>query len=174
MVQRTVALVAIAALPASVSAMVMADGQGTPLSQADAKFMSAELLTADQRVRNQLAHLDERGTAPARDRTRAAIAATRSFEIVLRGTGGQRADQLRRALRLETRWLGAVGSTLANPRSELRDELVTRDAALQDALAALPQSGPRGVNGVRRLIAYAKSREQAKPRRDAVAGASTP
>ena len=172
MVRRTVALVAIAALPASVSAMVMADGQGTPLSRADAKFMSAELLKVDQRVRNQLAHLDERGTAPARARTRDALATTRSLEIVLRGTGGQRADQLRRAMRLETRWLGAVGSTLANPRSELRDELITRDAALHDALAELPQSGRRGVNGVRQLIAYAKSREQAKPGRDA--GASTP
>jgi hypothetical protein len=176
MVRRTVALVAIAALPASISAMVMADGQGTPLSQADAKFMSAELLTADQRVRNQLVHLGERGTAPARGRTRDALAATRSFEIVLRGTGGRRADQLRRALRLETRWLGAVGSTLANPRSELRDELLTRDAALHDALAALPQSGRRGVNGARQLIAYARSRERAKPGREAVAaaGASTP
>lgn len=172
--RRAVALVAIAALPVSVSVMVMADAQGTPLSQADAKFMSGQLLKADQRVRNQLAHLDERGTAAARSRTRDALAATRSWEIVLRGSGGQRVDQLRRALQLQTHWLGAVGSTLANPRSELRDELVTRDAALREALAELPQSGRGGVNGVRRLIAYAKSREQARAGREVVAAAGAP
>jgi hypothetical protein len=162
--RRLVALIALAMVPAAVYALVVTDGPASALSRADATFMSAQLMTADQRVRRELVRLRPGRTFAALARTRDATLTTRSLTLELANAGGRDAELLRRALRLETAWLDAVGSVLSNPRSALRDELVARDAVLRPAMDALPVREGRRKGGAAHLVRYAKSRDAAKRR----------
>jgi hypothetical protein len=155
---RLAVLVVVGLVAAAATALVMAREPITPLSQADAGFMSAQLVRADQRVRAQLALLGERGTVTALDRTRDAIATTRSLTIETRGSEGRQAEGLRRALTLEAAWLDAVGSALANPQSPLISELGARDVALRPALAALPTRPGTRSGGAQALVDYSRTR----------------
>lgn len=156
--RRLVAVLAIAMVPASVYALVIVDGPSASLSRADASYMSAQLMTADQRVRRQLVRLKPMQTSAAVARTRDATFTARSLLLELDNASGRDAELLRRALRLESAWLDAVGSVLSNPRSPLRDELVARDAVLRPALDALPVPEGRRKGGAEHLVRYAESR----------------
>ena len=160
--RRLFALVAVAMIPTSAYALVVTDGPSTSLSQADASYMSAQLMTADQRVRRQLVRLKPQQTSAAVARTRDGALTARSLTIELSNVGGADAAVLRRALTLESAWLDAVGSVLSNPRSPLRDELVARDALLRPALDALPVPEGRRKGGAVHLVRYAKARVAAK------------
>jgi hypothetical protein len=162
--RRLFALVAIFMIPGAVYALAVTRGPVTSLSHADATYMSAELMTADQRVRRQLVRLRPRRTAPAVARTRDAILTARSLALELDGKGGAEADLVQRAVSREAAWLDAVGSVLSNPRSALRDELVARDAVLRPALAALPGPTGRRKGGAVQLVRYATSRAGAARR----------
>ena len=157
-IARVAVLVVVGLVAAAATALVIAREPITPLSSADAGFMSAQLVRADQRVRAQLALLTERGPTTARDRTRDALATTRSLTIEARGREGRQADALRRALKLEAAWLDAVGSALSNPRSPLIGELGIRDAALRPALAALPTRPGTRAGGAQALVDYSRTR----------------
>jgi hypothetical protein len=161
-VRRGVAFAIVLTIPTYVSVLVARGGPVAQLSQADATYIAAELVQADRRVRKELARLRPRRTAAARARTRQAIATTRSLTLEIRHEGGAEAERLRRALRLEADWLDAVGSTLANPRSGLRDALVARDAELRVALDALPGPLPVHRQGSRELLDYARRRAAAR------------
>ncbi|MEA2220512.1 MAG: hypothetical protein QOJ35_3138 [Solirubrobacteraceae bacterium] len=159
--RRIVACVAILMLPASVSALVVSGHTVSRLSQADATFLGGQLVRADQRVRRQLEHLRPLQTARAVARTRDGLLTARSLALEVARTRGAEAVRLRHALALEADWLDAVGSTLSNPRSALRDELAARDGALRPALAALPVAqGPR-IGGAEHLVRYALARAAA-------------
>ena len=162
--RRLAAVVAIAMVPSSVYALTVVDGPSAALSRADASYLSAQLMTADQRVRRQLVRLKARQTSGAIARTRDATLTARSLLIELDNAGGRDAERLRRALKLESAWLDAVGSVLSNPRSPLRDELVARDALLRPALNALPVREGRRKGGAEGLVRYAKSRAAAARR----------
>ena len=164
--RRFVALVAILMLPAAVYALVTTEGPVTALPQEDAVYLSEQLITADQRVRRQLARLRPLHTSPAIARTRESQLTARSIALELGDHGGSAVDRLQRAVKLEALWLDAVGSVLANPRSPLRDQLVARDAALRPALAALPSTeGLRREGGAEHLRKFAKARIAAKRKR---------
>ena len=162
--RRLAALIALAMIPAAVYALVVVDRPGSSLSRVDASYMSAQLKTADQRVRARLVRLRPGQTSAALARTREAMLTTRSLTLELANAGGQDADRLRRALTLDSAWLDAVGSVLSNPRSPLRDELVARDAELRPALSALPVRAGRRRGGSRQLLRYATARVAAKRR----------
>jgi hypothetical protein len=161
LVRRLFALLALLMLPASILAIVATNGPVTPMSRADASFISMQLVLADQRVRAQLSRLGADGTAGALARTRDASLTVRSLAIEVRTYAGAEVGRLRRALRLEGAWLDAAGSTLVNPRSPLRAELVARDAAARAALTTLPARHGRRQGGAHGLVAYARSRERA-------------
>ena len=84
--------------------------------------------------------------------TRNAVLTTRSLAIEMRSHRGAEADRLQNAIAVEGEWLDAVGSTLLNPRSPLRGQLLARDAAARRALAALPAGRAPGADGARRLV----------------------
>ena len=159
--RRLVALLALVLLPVTVVALANAGGPAVAMSSADAQFLSRQLVVADQRVRARLIHLRDEGTARSLARTRDAVLTTRSLAVEMRSQRGPAVARLQRALTHERAWLEAVGSTLANPRSPLRDELLVLDAQARRALAALPTSPAHRVGGARSLISYARSREQA-------------
>jgi hypothetical protein len=159
LVRRLFALLALLALPASILALVATNGPVTAMSRADASFISTQLVLADQRVRAQLSRLGADGTAGAVYRTRDASLTVRALAIEVRTYAGSEVGRLQRALRLEGAWLDAAGSTLVNPRSPLRGELVARDAAARAALATLPARHGRRRDGAHGLVAYARSRE---------------
>lgn len=161
-VRRGVAFAVVLTIPTYVSVLVARGGPVGELSQADATYSAAELIQADRRVRKELALLRPLRTAVARARTRQAIATTRSLTLEMGHEGGAEADRLRHALRLEADWLDAVGSTLANPRSSLRDALAARDAELRAALDALPGPLPVHREGSRELLDYALRRAAAQ------------
>ena len=158
---RLVVFAAILSLVIAVAALTTIRRPVSQLARADASYMSVQLIRADQRVRTQLARLKDSGTNRALSRTREAIATTRSLALEVRDSGGGHAERLRRALALENRWLDAVGSTLANPRSPLRASLRARDGAVRPALAALPSRAGRRTGGARHLVDYAESRVRA-------------
>ncbi len=160
--RRLAAVIALAMIPAAIYVLVATDSLAPPLSRADARFLSAELMTADQRVRRQLVRLRPGQTRAAIFRTRDATLSARSLSIELANASGKDADLVRRALTLESAWLDAVGSVLSNPRSPLREELVARDAALRPALDALPVPEGRRKGGAAHLVRYASSRIAAK------------
>jgi hypothetical protein len=161
LVRRLLALLALLMLPASIVVAVTMSRPVTPLSRADASFISTQLVVADQRVRARLSRLGDGGAAGALDRTRDASLTVRSLAVEMRTSAGADVARLRRALRLEGAWLAAAGSTLANPRSTLRAELVARDAAARAALATLPARHGRLDSGAQTLVAYARSHELA-------------
>ena len=159
---RRAAAVAVAVMvPTYVSVLVASGGPVTELSRADSTYLAAQLVQADRRVRKALADLRPLQTSAARARTREAIATTRSLALEIRHHGGDEVQPLRRALRLEADWLDAVGSTLANPRSLLREALASRDAALRPALGALPGPAPTHREGTQELLDYARWRSAA-------------
>ncbi len=161
--RRLAALVALLMLPGAVYALAVTKGPVSDLPQADAAFLSEQLITADQRVRKQLVRLRPLHTSAAIARTRESQLTARSLAIELDSKGGARADRLQRALKLEAAWLDAVGSVLANPRSALGEELVARDVALRSALKALPSTeGLRRKGGSQQLRDFARSRIAAK------------
>lgn len=130
------------------------------LSRADAGFMSRSLIAADQSVREQLVGLRSERIPRVLSRTRDALATARSLTVEIRDMSGRAADRVRSALRAEGDWLDAVGSTLANPRSVLREQLVARDRVLLAALGRLPgYVAPRG-DASRRLLGYSLARER--------------
>jgi hypothetical protein len=159
--QRVAVLLALLLLTLAVVALATSGGPSVAMSRADASFLSAELVRADQLVSTQLVRVREGATSNALARTRDAVLTTRSLGVEMRAFRGPQADRLRRALRHEGRWLDAVGSTLSNPRSPLRAELLTRAVAARRALAALPGARPRITSGATQLVAYARRREQA-------------
>jgi hypothetical protein len=161
LLRRLVVLVAILVVAAAAAALVGARTPVTPLSWADARFVGAQLATADRHVRAQLVRLRGHATARARDRTRESIATTRSLALEVRYARGAEARRLQRALRLEGDWLDAVGSTLSNPRSPLRMELLARDRPLRLALAALAAPAARRMAATQHLVGYARSRVRA-------------
>ncbi|MEA2192501.1 MAG: hypothetical protein QOI73_2622, partial [Solirubrobacteraceae bacterium] len=159
--QRLLALGAIATLVVAIAIVVAGREPDHPLARGDASFIGSQLATADQRVRVQLPLLSERGTARALDRTRDAIVTTRSLSIEMQHATGDDAERLRRALRQEAAWLDAVGSTLSNPSSPLREQLVARDHALRGALSALPGPLAARAGDAGQVVAYAKARAAA-------------
>jgi hypothetical protein len=162
-IRRLVALIAILMVPGAAYALVVTDGPVTALPQADAAYLSQQLITADQRVRKQLVRLRPLHTSPAIARTRESQLTARSIALEIANHGGAATGRLERALKLEAAWLDAVGSVLSNPRSPLRVELVARDAALRPALDALPSTeGLRRKGGSENLRAFAESRVAAK------------
>jgi hypothetical protein len=156
--QRLVALLALALLPLAIVALATSRRPAVAMSRADARFLSAELVRADQRVRAQLVRLRAGAPSPALGHTREAVLTMRSLGVEMRSFRGAEAARLRRALRLEGRWLDAVGSTLYNPRSPLRAQLAARDAAARRALAALPGARPSVRSGTAQLVAYTRLR----------------
>lgn len=159
--RRVLAFGALLVPPAAVAALLMTHAAGSGLSRADAGFIAGQIVTADQRLRSQLARVAVNGTAPSAERAREANLTMRSLMIEVGGHGGAEAIGLRRALTLQRAWIDAVGSTLASPRSPLRDELAARDAAARAAIAALPGSSGRRSGGARSLLSYARSRVRA-------------
>ncbi|MEY2516775.1 MAG: hypothetical protein QOJ89_4133 [bacterium] len=159
--RRIVALLALLLLPVTVVALAKAGGPEVAMSSADAQFLSRQLVVADQRVRARLVHVRDEGTARSLARTRDALLTTRSLAVEMRSRRGPAVVRLQAALAQERAWLDAVGSTLANPRSPLRDELPARDAQARRALATLPTAPAHRVGGARSLISYARSRETA-------------
>jgi len=159
--RRLVALLALLLLPATVVALANAGAPAVAMSSADAQFLSRQLVVADQRVRARLIRLRDEGTAPSLGRTRDAVLTTRSLAVEMRSQRGPAVDRLHHALTRERAWLDAVGSTLANPRSALRERLLALDVQARRALAALPTTRPHRVGGTRSVISYARSREQA-------------
>jgi hypothetical protein len=156
--QRVVALLALALLPLAVVALATSGGPAVAMSRADASFLSAQLVQADQRVRAQLVRLRAGAASRALVQTREAVLTTRSLGVEMRSFRGAEAARLRRTLRLEGRWLDAVGSTLYNPRSPLRAQLAARDATARRALAALPGARPSIRSGRAQLVAYSRLR----------------
>jgi hypothetical protein len=156
--RRLFALVAILMFPAAVSALVVTDAEVTPMSHADATYMSKQLITADQRVRRQLVRLRPMHTAGALGRTRDATAMATAFALEISHKGGPDAAHLQRALKLEGIWLDAVGSVLSNPRSPLRSQLAARNAPLVPALALLASPPGHRKGGSQALVRYAKAR----------------
>ncbi len=164
--RRFVALVAICLVPAAVYALVVTDGPVSDLPAADAAYISEQLITADQRVRQRLVQLRPLRTSAAIARTRESQLTARSLSLEVGDHGGSAARRLQRALTLEASWLDAVGSVLSNPRSALRDQLVAREAALRPALAALPNTeNLRRKGGSANLRDFAKARLAAKRKR---------
>jgi hypothetical protein len=162
-VRRVFALIAILMVPGAVYALAVTKGPVSALPQADAAYLSEQLITADQRVRKQLVRLRPLHTSAAIARTRESQLTARSITLELGNRGGSAATRLQRALKLEAGWLDAVGSVLANPSSPLIDALVARDAALRPALAALPSTeGLRRKGGAEHLRDFARSRIAAK------------
>jgi len=157
-VRRVAAFVAVLLVPASVYALAATDRPTTTLTRADATFLTSQLVTADQRVRRQLVRLRPKQTSAAVAATREASLTARSIALELANDGGPYTSALQRAVKLEARWLEAVGSVLLNPRSPLRGELVARDAELRPALTALPGAEGRRRGGARQLVRYAQSR----------------
>lgn len=155
---RLVALGVIVVLAGAMLSIFLSRSPASALSTADARFMTVQLLAADGRVRSELATLDRRDVQRARSRTRAAVATTRSLAVEIRAKNGDAAGRVHRALRRERDWLDAVGSTLVNPRSPLRDEILDRDRRLIAALAALPGDGVARRDASQQLVAYALSR----------------
>jgi hypothetical protein len=164
LLRRLVALVAIVLLPAAAAALVTTRTPVTPLSHADASFIAAQLSTADRQVRAQLVHLRGHATTRARARTRESIATTGSLALEVRYARGAEAGRLQHALRLERDWLDAVGSTLSNPRSPLRTDLMARDRPLRLALAAITTPAGRRMGATQHLVGYARSRVRAAGR----------
>lgn len=160
--RRCVAFAGVLMIPTYVSVLVASGGPTTELSHGDASYISAQLIQADRRVRTELARMRPLQTSAARARTRQAIATTRSLAHQLRHNGGDEVDRLSHAVRLEADWLDAVGSTLSNPRSVLREALASRDAALGEALAALPGPPPSHRGGTQELLDYARWRSAAR------------
>lgn len=158
---RLVALAVIVLLAGAMLSVFLSRSPATTLSSSDARFMTGQLLAADDRVRSQLATLRPQDLSEARARTRGALATTRSLAVQMRAKDGDAAERVRRALALERDWLDAVGSTLANPRSPLREQIVRRDRELRAALAALPGDGVARSGASQRLVDYALAREGA-------------
>ena len=156
--RRVLAVLALLAPPAAIAMMLTTHVPSGELSRADAAFVAGQLVAADQRLRAQLVSVPANGTAVAIARAREAELTTRSLVIEVRDHGGREAARLRRALRLEREWIAAVGSTLANPRSELRSALIARGAAAREALEALPGPSGKRLGGARSLVSYARSR----------------
>ena len=157
-VRRVLVVLALLAPPAAIGVMLKTDATSAKLSRADATFVAGQLVAADQRLRAQLLRVPANGTALAIVRAREAELTTRSLTVEVQAYGGPEAERLRRALRLEREWIAAVGSTLMNPRSALRDELVARSAVAREALEALPGPSGKRLGGVRSLVSYARSR----------------
>jgi hypothetical protein len=166
-VRRVVVVLALLVPPAAIGVMLKTDATSAKLSRADATFVAGQLVDADQRLRAQLLRVPANGTALAIVRAREAELTTRSLTVEVQAYGGPEAARLREALRLEREWIAAVGSTLMNPRSALRDELVARGAVAREALEALPGPSGKRLGGVRSLVSYARSRV-------AATGAGTP
>ena len=157
-VRRVLVVLALLVPPAAIGVMLKTDATSAKLSRADATFVAGQLVDADQRLRAQLLRVPANGTALAIVRAREAELTTRSLTVEVQAYGGPEAERLRRALRLEREWIAAVGSTLMNPRSALRDELVARGAVAREALEALPGPSGKRLGGVRSLVSYARSR----------------
>ncbi len=149
-VARITVIGALALLFLAVTSIVMAGKTKLPLTATDAHYIDARVVDIDQGVRTRLVRLEgSGGVALARARTREAIAELNALARPVYGAAG--GERLQRAIQAELRFLDAVGSVLLNPRSPLRGELASLDAAARGAIAALDGPVARRKGGVRAL-----------------------
>ena len=159
-IARLAVLVVVGLVAAAATALVMAREPITPLSRADAGFMSAQLVRADQRVRAQLALLSERGTATALDRTRDAIATTRSLTIETRGSEGRAGRRPASRADARGRLAGRRRLGAREPAEPADRRARARDAALRPALAVLPTRPGTRAGGAQALVDYSRTRSR--------------
>lgn len=161
-VPRAAALVALVATAIALIVAVAGAGGGSSGSSSERSLLQAlaRISARNQELSRQLAALAP-GTSPrgAQDAARQTIALVRRLqgEFPAGGDVGSRAQAV---FAPELDYLDAVGSVLANPRSPLRDQVVSRAQDLRGALESSPASSPDDVKGYVHLVNYSRARLQ--------------
>lgn len=164
--RRTRAAAVLALLLASAVVIAVVLG-ATRESQTALERTTAEAWSATRALSDGLRALEPGDRiSPLREEARAARAAVREAGVAVKGLdlGGAQASVQRRtirALRADDAWIDAVGSTLANPRSERRADLsrLARNAAVRTARIVDDVRGARDtVGGTGRLLSATRPR----------------
>lgn len=157
-IPRAVALVALVGVAVAVAVAVAGvHGAGGELSQAQASTALARLDAVNRPLGERLAALRSGQSArPAQAANRAAYALAGRLRAGLSAQGDLGAA-LHHVVVAEIAYTDAIGSTLYNPRSALRDRIVPGAAALRAALAAA-NGNPQLVRGAENFVAVARAR----------------
>lgn len=156
-IPRILALAALLGGAAAVVAAVASVSGGSGLSQADASRALTQLDAVNRPLSEKLSALRGGQTArPAQAANRAAYQlATRLRSQV--SSGGELGAAVRAVLDAEVDYTDAVGSTMYNPRSALRDKIVHDAAVLRAALDAA-NGNPQYVHGAENFVGIARAR----------------
>jgi hypothetical protein len=157
-VPRVVALVALLATAIAVVVAIASAGGGGGASTRDLRQALARVSARNQELSRQLAALAVgESTDAAQNAARQTIALVRDLQGQFPGDDTI-AARAREVFTPELAYLDAVGSVLANPRSELRDDVVPRAQELRGTLQGAPASSPSDVKGYVHLVHYSQDR----------------
>jgi len=157
-VPRAVALVALFGVAAAVvGAVAGVHGGGDGLSPAQAAAALAQLDAVNRPLGERLVALRSGESArPAQAANRAAYQLAGRLRAKL-STGGDLGAALHDVLAAEIGYTDAIGSTMYNPRSPLRDRIVADAGVLRAALTAA-NGNPQLVRGAENFVAVARAR----------------
>jgi hypothetical protein len=157
-VPRILALLALAGAVVGVYAAIASVERTDELTVEEAQEVTARLNAANRELGRLLTAL-EPGVSPreAQASTRTAADLTREL-LEDGGDEGSLADRLDAVLRAELAYLDAIGSTLNNPRSELRGAIRQRGVDLREQLQNIPGGDAKLVRGGAELVAYSEAR----------------
>lgn len=149
---------ALLALAAAAVAFLLAVGSvhGThELTGEEAQGAMRQLTASNTALGDRLEAL-KTGASPraAQEATRTTASLTRKLDDDADGGG----DRVHGVLQAELDYLDAVGSTLNNPRSELRGRIGERAQALRDLLQHVPGGDHRVIRGGLALVQYSEAR----------------
>jgi len=160
-VARVLAIVALAGAAAATIIAVASIETRHEVSQDQARRAMDQLTVANRNLARTLEGL-EPGVSPQQareaDRSTAALSRTLADGV---GTEGDLGVSVHAILGAELRYLDAVGSTLNNPRSRLRQEIGQRAIALRQVLENVPGGAPGDVRGGATLVTYSRARVRA-------------
>jgi len=160
-VARVLAVVALAGAAVATIIAVASIETRHEVSQNQARRAMDQLTVVNRNLARTLEAL-EPGVSPQQareaDRSAAALSRTLADDV---GTEGDLGAGVHAVLGAELSYLDAIGSTLNNPRSRLRQDIGRRAIALRQVLQNVPGGAPSDVRGGAALVAYSSARVSA-------------
>ena len=157
-IPRILALLALAGAVVGIYAAVTSVERTDELTVEEAQEITGRLNAVNRELGGRLTAL-EPGTSPREAQASTRTAADLTRELLEAGGGeGSLADRLDAVLRAELAYLDAIGSTLNNPRSELRGAIRERGVTLREQLQNLPGGNAKVVRGGAELVVYSEAR----------------
>lgn len=155
---RAIALLALAGACAAVLVAINSVSTTDEVTGDEAQAAMTQLATANGALSDKLDPLKE-GDSPreAQEETRALVELTRKLDAEVAGDGSL-ADRLHAIYAAELAYLDAVGSTLTNPTSPLRERIGETAQALRDVLQEVPGGDHLAIRGGMALVLYSEAR----------------